>query len=498
MPTVNQPYNNELYRSYSNNRNLSNRSDPNLLGGKNIQTPYKSKTVNMGNIKTNKRNLSDLINQVRKTLISRSPNGNSIFRIGKQFVLIDKDKNKSIDRDEFIRSLNLFSTGLTEEEIGLVFDAFDFNKSNKIDYEEFLDAIRGSMNDFRKNIVINVFSNLDINGNNIIDIGDVYNVYSVEKNPDVMQGKKTKDQAYNEFLHNFETHHDTKTGMTGDNKVTLEEFIEYYNNISTSIDSDEYFEFVVKNSWDFKKLNELKKTSAPNNNNMTGNNTVSSGKSYSINGGGNELRDKEKQLINRNSKEYTPKNKFMNYDNTNISGTNYNIKNITNSNLIDPIVYKFTNILKARGIKTLSKIREIFFLWDSKSSQLIDANALLYLTRKLRFKGFDADDCLRLFELADKNRKGRIYYEELIDIIKGDCDDYRKGVIAEVFKFMISKTPNSVVVDLNDFKDEFEPAKHPDVLKGIKTEDEVIGEYLELFDLHFTYTLVNTYFNLGN
>lgn len=38
-----------------------------------------------------------------------------------------------------------------------------------------------------------------------------------------------------------------------DHIVTLEEFEEYYNNISSSIDNDQYFELMINNAW---KLNE--------------------------------------------------------------------------------------------------------------------------------------------------------------------------------------------------------------------------------------------------
>jgi hypothetical protein len=31
--------------------------------------------------------------------------------------------------------------------------------------------------------------------------------------------------------------------------VTLQEFIEYYNNISVSIDNDDYFELMIKSAW---------------------------------------------------------------------------------------------------------------------------------------------------------------------------------------------------------------------------------------------------------
>lgn len=34
-----------------------------------------------------------------------------------------------------------------------------------------------------------------------------------------------------------------------DNKVTLQEFMEYYNNVSASIDNDQYFDLMLTNAW---------------------------------------------------------------------------------------------------------------------------------------------------------------------------------------------------------------------------------------------------------
>ena len=38
-------------------------------------------------------------------------------------------------------------------------------------------------------------------------------------------------------------------GTKADGQVTLEEFIEYYTNVSASIDNDEYFSLMMNNSW---------------------------------------------------------------------------------------------------------------------------------------------------------------------------------------------------------------------------------------------------------
>lgn len=52
-----------------------------------------------------------------------------------------------------------------------------------------------------------------------------------------------------EFLETFEVHHNLKRNDKNDGIVTLEEFIEYYGNISSSIDDDDYFIMMINNAW---------------------------------------------------------------------------------------------------------------------------------------------------------------------------------------------------------------------------------------------------------
>ena len=55
-------------------------------------------------------------------------------------------------------------------------------------------------------------------------------------------GLKTADEIYLEFMKVWETH-------KADGIVTIEEFEDYYKDISASIDRDDYFELMIRNAW---------------------------------------------------------------------------------------------------------------------------------------------------------------------------------------------------------------------------------------------------------
>lgn len=130
---------------------------------------------------------------------------------------------------------------------------FDGDRSGSIDYNEFLRTIRGEMTEPRRNLVMRAFKMLDKTGDGIIAIEDIKGVYNARNHPDVKMGKKTEDEVLGEFLSTFETHHSIMKGGAGlDQRVDEHEFIEYYNNVSASIDDDRYFELMMKNAWNFE------------------------------------------------------------------------------------------------------------------------------------------------------------------------------------------------------------------------------------------------------
>lgn len=155
---------------------------------------------------------------------------------------MDDNNSRSLDKYEFTKAMTDYMLGFTEGEIQKLFAYFDFDRSGAIEFDEFVRAIRGPMSPQRQKIVMACFKKLDRDNSGWIDISDIRGIYVANKHPDVLSGKKTEDQILQEFLETFEIAHSLRNNEAPNHVVTKEEFIEYYNNISASIDDDAYFE----------------------------------------------------------------------------------------------------------------------------------------------------------------------------------------------------------------------------------------------------------------
>jgi len=102
------------------------------------------------------------------------------------------------------------------------------------------------------------FDKLDANKNGIIEIDDIKGVYNAKFHPEVKAGKKTEEEVLFEFLDTFEMHHSIKNPNEKDRKINFKEFVEYYNNVSASIDNDQYFELMMTNAWNLNNISYKK------------------------------------------------------------------------------------------------------------------------------------------------------------------------------------------------------------------------------------------------
>lgn len=200
--------------------------------------------VNYGGIQHGE---DDMVRLFREKLAARGARG--ILGMQRIFKIVDDSGNGVLEIEEFWKALCDFRIQLSPEECRHLFDLFDVNGDGFVSYDELLRSVAGEMSPSRKAIVKRAFEKLDRNGNGIIELDDIKTFYNAKQHPDVRSGKKTEDEALSEFLDTFELHHSFKNAQDKDRKVNLKEFVEYYNNISASIDNDQYFDLMMTNAW---------------------------------------------------------------------------------------------------------------------------------------------------------------------------------------------------------------------------------------------------------
>lgn len=171
---------------------------------------------------------------------------------------MDDNNNGTLEIQEFWKAICDFRIQISPEEARKLFDLFDLNSDGAVSYDELMRSVVGEMNPFRKQLVRKAFDKLDKNGNGIIELDDIKSVYNAKFHPEVKAGKKSEDEVLAEFLDTFELHHSLKCPNEKDRKINIKEFNEYYNNVSASIDNDQYFELMITNAWNLNNKNYSK------------------------------------------------------------------------------------------------------------------------------------------------------------------------------------------------------------------------------------------------
>ena len=96
----------------------------------------------------------------------------------------------------------------------------------------------------RKNMVLKAFSMMDKNGSGTICVDDIVSIYDVSRNPDFIERRLTRDQILSNFINGFDGPRGNKDGT-----VSLDEFLDYYKDVSMSLPSDDYFVAMMESTW---------------------------------------------------------------------------------------------------------------------------------------------------------------------------------------------------------------------------------------------------------
>uniref|UniRef100_A0A3B4AY32 EF-hand domain-containing protein n=1 Tax=Periophthalmus magnuspinnatus TaxID=409849 RepID=A0A3B4AY32_9GOBI len=157
--------------------------------------------------------------------------------------MANEDHRPNMSLEDFESGIAEYAVTLEKDEAEAVFKAIDKDGSGTLDINEFIKALRPPMPKEREDAVLQAFQAIDQSGDGEISTEEVRKYYNPKMHPMVRRKKWTEERALEVFLKVFETPGDK------DGKVTLDEFINFYCNVSASTEDDEDFFQIIKNVW---------------------------------------------------------------------------------------------------------------------------------------------------------------------------------------------------------------------------------------------------------
>ncbi len=349
-----------------------------------------------------------------------------------------------------------------------------FNEYNTINYENLLKNIRGELNEKRKIIVEEVYYKLLKNFNGRIKLSNLFKIYNAKNHPFVLQKILNEDLVYDEFCETFNILHKYYFDKRMNNMVhkissfndkdqlliNINEFIEYYENISLFIENDKDFEKIVIDC--FMK------------------NNIYYGKIY---------QGKNNNIIN-----IYDKNHYNNYENSNlnklrnINSNNKRLKSENNINNnkeeINNPLDKLRNILRKRGSRGLISLRRNFILADNRNIKQVSYNDFRLIFKENRFD-LNQNEINQIYNSYNHtHNSGYIDYEIFLRDLIGNLNDKRLRIINLVFHRLLFDK-NESYIKQEDIKKYFNPKGHPDYINNIKSYQEILAEFLDYYQYHF-------------
>lgn len=181
----------------------------------------------------------NVIKRVRELLLSRGENGyRGLVRILRR---MDDNGNRKLEAGELADGLATYGLDLSSQELQTLFAFFDKDNDGHVDITEFMVGLRPTMSQSRLAIVKLAFLRLDKNPDGQVTLGELRTIYQTENHPSVLDGSKTGDDVLSEFNNSWD--------QNGDDIIMEAEFVDYYKDLSASIDNDAYFELMLRNAW---------------------------------------------------------------------------------------------------------------------------------------------------------------------------------------------------------------------------------------------------------
>eukprot|EP01022_Parablepharisma_sp_SALTPOND_P020275 TRINITY_DN3640_c0_g1_i1.p1 TRINITY_DN3640_c0_g1~~TRINITY_DN3640_c0_g1_i1.p1 ORF type:complete len:827 (+),score=88.35 TRINITY_DN3640_c0_g1_i1:1816-4296(+) len=423
-----------------------------------------------------------LIETLKKKVNERGVKG--LILLAKIFNLGDKGKVHNITLDEFKQAWREFKLGLDEADLEVIFREFDQDRDSLINSSEVFQAIKvsfeirmipqGNMNENRKRIVSIVFDLLDTNNSGKVNVSQIKAKYSPGKHPAVLEGRKIEKQVLDEFNTTLDSFLTTYSIGEQSHAMTKEEFEEFYSHISFTIDNDEYFTVMLRNSWNLDATAFASSLASP-------------GKKVEERGklGGESKESPFKKSISQAASEQPlikPVQKipveapYHTAEEEKKSGNVFEDKMLQKTDAL--VLNRFRNAILERGVRGVLGVERQFYVYAKDGFMELDD--LKRAIHDFRIP-VDPKDLTILFKAMDTDNDDKVHYSEFGKSVVGKMSPKRQQLVEQAFK-VIDKD-NDGTITKADLSRALDGLKHPDVKQGRKTQEDLLREITEILDI---------------
>jgi len=402
------------------------------------------------------------IDKLRQIITQQGAKG--VMNLLRNLRNVDLAGSNGVDLDEFITVIqNVLKDSdgsFPVREIHNIFNIYDIQEKGIMEYKTFLSDLfkLKSMPKSRKNHLEKIFEHLDFERKQALDINELISLY---KKPEPSEPNPVPD-----LLETFVIFHNIIRG-TRNPLVNLDDFIEYYNYVNFLIPeskNDKLFIDYTSEGWRLndKTFDERK--------NLVDNKLKTLGKQKN--------RDAKEKLIGNSKTPYGTIKDKINY---NLNEEEATIK--YNVNSYEDLMAHLRNNLVQRGPRGLMSIRRTFMLIDENSDKRIQFSEFEKMFKRYRFN-LSQVEINNLFNYFDKDGSGYIDYGEFIGGILGDLSKFRKDILKQVFDKIDKDETGTITV--GQLREAYNPKEHPLVRQGKRSEDEILGDFIDSLEYHFS------------
>ena len=400
--------------------------------------------------KGSSRLINDIFESFREKLFNY--NRKSFFNFIKHFKYYDNNSD-FMSKYNFSKVLKDFNINLEQNDLEKIFDTYGtINNEKTMNYKNFInDLISEFTNEEREKIIRYIYSTIEERGNKFnrdIDLSFLKEVYNAKKN----YFKKEESDNRLEFEDCLELYNYIYKGNKNE-LFSLEYFLEFYKCISFLIQSDEDFNKLISNEWRVP-LEYLETELQEEKYNYTNENNANQ----------NDQIDYEYEK----KPKLTEKLKNNNYFSTQ--------KNQNQSLLL------LNDSLKSRGLRGILYLH-LEFINSCQNLSKITFNDFLNVF-EIQHINLPSQDIKNIFNtFISKNNKNYLDFSAFIRNYKQELNENKLSCVEQAFSNL--DTNENDKVPLNLIKKLFKADKHPDVLNGLKKEEEIILEFLDCFNINY-------------